>query len=187
MPPKKKTLRPVPTPRSLSISSHTSKNAYDNWETPCELFKTLSQVLTLPRGWVIEDPFVASGASGRFLRMSFVGHRVIHRRTEFFANSMNQTDVVIGAPPFSASRDVMRRLMEKKKPFAILVWSDVLHDGWFYDMFKEEPYRCVFVPGHRHEGVVAGHASTMKRRLVWVIWKVPCRIRNQADCPVLRK
>lgn len=100
---------------------------------------------------------------------------------------MRSAEVVIGAPPFSFSRDVIRRLMEKGKPFALLLWADALHEEWFVDAFREESYRCVFLPGRKHDGVMAGHPSTMRRRLMWMVWKVPCRIRNQSDCPVLRK
>jgi hypothetical protein len=154
-----------------------SPKRHDKWQTPAKLIETLGSLVLLPRGAVLEDPFYGDGASGRTMRRVFLGHRVLHRRTEFFTNPLTKPDYVVTCAPFSMTRDVVRRLREKGKPYALLVRTTLTSAAWFQADFAERPFQMLVLPG-RPDGLPFSVA--------WLLVDMPCRVRNKSGCVVLK-
>ncbi|MBK8255553.1 MAG: hypothetical protein IPK82_23185 [Polyangiaceae bacterium] len=93
---------------------------------------------------VVWDPFFGSGFATRYMR--HLGFRVYESggRQDFFALSAppRGVTVVVSNPPFSHKQRVLKRLVEWRIRFCLLLPSDVLQRDYFFDTVRMGAARC---------------------------------------------
>jgi hypothetical protein len=70
----------------------------------------------IPKDKVLWEAFYGDGKSGEYLKE--LGFKVIHEPIDFFENNVG--DIIVSNPPFSKSKEVMKRLLELDKPFIVI-------------------------------------------------------------------
>jgi hypothetical protein len=120
----------------------------DDYETPKEAWEAI--VTFLPRDKVIWEPFYFNGNSGRCF--TELGFQVIHENEDFFEH--NKGDIVVSNPPFSKKKEIVKRLVELKKPFILL-----MRDSFLTTMSAKIPGLQLIVPKRRIQFVAGGRVS----------------------------
>jgi hypothetical protein len=100
----------------------------------------------IPKDSVIWEPFYGDGKSGVYLRE--LGFTVIHNPNEDFFTH-NHGDVIVSNPPFSKSKEVMRRLKELDKPFIIILPVGKLGTQYMRELFKDDDALQIIIPKSR--------------------------------------
>lgn len=103
----------------------------DDYETPLAAWKMIAPYI--PKDKVIWEPFYGSGTSGQHL--TSLGFNVLHENKDFFAN--NEGDLIVTNPPFSKKKEVLKRLKELDKPFALLLPASVLGTKMLSTLFPD--------------------------------------------------
>lgn len=103
---------------------------HDDYMTPKSAWENIQHLI--PRDKVIWEAFYGNGESGKFL--TELGFNVIHREVDFFENDLG--DIIVTNPPFSKSKEVMKRLVELDKPFIIIMPSPKIFTSYFRENFK---------------------------------------------------
>jgi len=111
-------------PNSKAFEKH------DDYMTPKSAWENISKYI--PKDKVIWEAFYGSGESGKFL--TELGFKVIHDEIDFFENDLGE--IIVSNPPFSKSKEVMKRLAELDKPFIILLPSAKINTSYFRDNFN---------------------------------------------------
>lgn len=96
----------------MNLSSY-KKN--DEYYTPLSVWKMIEKYL--PKNKMIWEAFRGSGESTQFLRE--LGCSVESYEEDFFEN--DHGELVVSNPPFSKTKDVIRRLVTLKKPFILIL------------------------------------------------------------------
>ena len=94
-----------------------TKSSTDDWQTPIQYLKIID--LYIDKDTRINDPFWCSGLVKE--KWKELGRDIIHEPTDFFTDDYDTTDIIVGNPPFSILADVLVKLFEIGKPFAILI------------------------------------------------------------------
>jgi hypothetical protein len=102
---------------------------HDDYMTPKYAWENIKHLI--PKDKVIWEAFYGDGKSGSYLRE--LGFNVIHEPVDFFENNLGE--VIITNPPFSKSKEVMKRLKELDKPFIIILPSSKINTSYFRDNF----------------------------------------------------
>jgi hypothetical protein len=102
---------------------------HDDYMTPKYAWENIKHLI--PKNKVIWEAFYGDGKSGSYLRE--LGFDVIHEPVDFFENNLGE--VIISNPPFSKSKEVMKRLKELGKPFIIILPSSKVNTFYFRDNF----------------------------------------------------
>jgi hypothetical protein len=85
----------------------------------------------IPKNKVIWEAFYGDGKSGSYLRE--LGFDVIHEPIDFFENNLGE--IIVSNPPFSKSKEVMKRLKELDKPFIIIMPSAKINTSYFRENY----------------------------------------------------
>tara|TARA_R110000751_G_scaffold38680_1_gene92659 strand:- start:187 stop:1158 length:972 start_codon:yes stop_codon:yes gene_type:complete len=93
--------------------------------TPAYAWKNIEEYI--PKDKKIWEAFYGDGKSGTYLEE--MGYNVIHEPVDFFKNDMG--DIIVSNPPFSKSKEVMKRLLVLDKPFIILFPSSKINTQYF--------------------------------------------------------
>jgi len=102
---------------------------HDDYMTPKYAWENIKHLI--PKNKVIWEAFYGDGKSGSYLRE--FGFDVIHEPVDFFENNLGE--IIITNPPFSKSKEVMKRLKELDKPFIIILPSSKINTSYFRDNF----------------------------------------------------
>ena len=104
---------------------------HDDYMTPKYAWENIQQYI--PRDKVIWEAFMGDGKSGQYLEE--LGLNVIHNDNDFFES--NEGDIVVSNPPFSKSKDIMKRLKELDKPFVLILPIAKLNTSYIRENFKD--------------------------------------------------
>lgn len=110
---------------------------HDDYMTPKYAWENIQHLI--PRDKVIWEAFYGDGKSGEYLRE--LGFNVIHEEKDFFENNLG--DVIVSNPPFSKSKEVMKRLKELDKPFIILLPFSKINTSYCRENFKNKGLQII--------------------------------------------
>jgi len=102
---------------------------HDDYMTPKYAWENIKHLI--PKNKVIWEAFYGDSKSGQYLRE--LGFEVIHEPIDFFENNLGE--IIVSNPPFSKSKEVMKRLKELDKPFIIILPSSKINTSYFRDNF----------------------------------------------------
>jgi hypothetical protein len=105
---------------------------HDDYMTPKYAFENIQQYI--PKDKVIWEAFYGDGKSGQYLQD--LGFNVIHDKDDFFVS--NKGDIVVSNPPFSECKEILKRLVELKKPFILILPSSKINTQYVRQLFKDE-------------------------------------------------
>ncbi len=98
---------------------------HDCYMTPKYAWDNIKQYI--PSDKVIWEAFYGDGNSGSYLEE--LGFNVIHREVDFFTHNLG--DIIVSNPPFSKSKQVMKRMLELDKPFIMIMPSSKINTSYF--------------------------------------------------------
>jgi len=112
-------------------SFHTKTfQKHDDYMTPKSAWTDIKDYI--PRDKVIWECFYGNGNSGRYL--TELGFNVIHEEIDFYDNDLG--DILVSNPPYSQTKNIMKRLAELDKPFIMLMPSSKINTSYFRENFK---------------------------------------------------
>jgi hypothetical protein len=98
----------------------------------------------IPTDKVIWEAFYGNGKSGEYLKE--LGFNVIHEPIDFFENNLG--DIIISNPPFSKSKEIMKRLKELDKPFIVILPVSKLNTSYVRENYMNTKLQ-VIIPKKR--------------------------------------
>lgn len=104
----------------------------DNYMTPKYAWDNIKHLL--PKDKVIWEAFYGDGKSGQYL--TELGFNVIHEDIDFFENNLGE--IVVGNPPFSKAKEILKRLKELDKPFILILPSSKINTSYVRENYKNE-------------------------------------------------
>jgi hypothetical protein len=110
---------------------------HDDYMTPKYAWENIKHLI--PKDQVIWEAFYGDGNSGKYL--TELGFNVIHEPVDFFENDLG--DIIVTNPPFSKSKDVMKRLKDLNKPFIIILPVSKLNTSYVRENYKNEKLQII--------------------------------------------
>jgi hypothetical protein len=98
---------------------------HDDYMTPKYAWENIAHLI--PKDKVIWEAFYGDGKSGDYLKE--LGFNVIHEPVDFFENDLG--DIICSNPPFSKTKEIMKRLMVIDKPFILILPSGKINTSYF--------------------------------------------------------
>jgi hypothetical protein len=99
---------------------------HDDYMTPKYAWENIKQYIPKKKIW---EAFYGDGSSGKYLQE--LGFDVIHEERDFFTSPPDEWDLIVSNPPFSKSREVMKKLLEYDKPFILIMPSSKINTSYF--------------------------------------------------------
>jgi hypothetical protein len=106
---------------------------HDDYMTPKYAWENIQQFI--PKDKKIWECFFGDGKSGDYLRE--LGFEVIHEPVDFFESNLG--DIIVSNPPFSKSKEIVKRLKELDKPFIIIFPASKICTSYMRDFVKDNP------------------------------------------------
>ena len=116
---------------------------YDDYITPNRVWDEIAP--HIPKNITISMPFYADGSCGDY--MKGLGFDVIHKDEDFF--KFDRGEAVIDNPPYDLKKKIIETLIERDKPFMLLVpvstlsYEYVKHSSIIDDLQICIPYKRV--------------------------------------------
>ncbi len=110
---------------------------HDDYMTPKHAWEDIKEYI--PKDKVIWEAFYGNGDSGNYL--TELGFNVIHKEVDFFENDLG--DIIVSNPPFSQSKEVMKRLAELDKAFIIIMPSSKINTSYFRQYFMNKGVQII--------------------------------------------
>ena len=110
---------------------------HDDYMTPKHAWENIAHLI--PKDKILWECFYGDGKSGEYLKE--LNFNVIHKPVDFFINNLG--DIIISNPPFSQSKQVMKRLAELDKPFIIILPASKLFTSYVRDNFKNKELKII--------------------------------------------
>ena len=110
---------------------------HDDYMTPKYAWENIQHLI--PRDKVIWEAFYGDGKSGEYLKE--LGFDVIHEPIDFFENNLG--DIIVSNPPFSKTKEIMKRLKELDKPFIIILPSSKICTSYFRENYKDDKLQII--------------------------------------------
>lgn len=110
---------------------------HDDYMTPKHAWEDIKEYI--PKDKVIWEAFYGDGNSGNYL--TELGFNVIHEQVDFFENDLGE--IIVSNPPFSQSKEVMKRLAELDKPFIIIMPSSKINTSYFREYFMNKGLQII--------------------------------------------
>ena len=98
---------------------------HDDYMTPKYAWENIQQYI--PKDKVIWEAFYGDGQSGKHL--TELGFNVIHEPVDFFESNLG--DIIVSNPPFSKTKEILKRLKELDKPFILILPSSKINTLYF--------------------------------------------------------
>jgi hypothetical protein len=98
---------------------------HDDYMTPKYAWENIKQFI--PNDKIIWEAFYGDGKSGEYLRE--LGFNVIHEPIDFFESDVG--DIIVSNPPFSKTKEILKRLMILDKPFILILPSSKINTSYF--------------------------------------------------------
>ena len=110
---------------------------HDDYMTPKSAWENIKHLI--PRNKVIWEAFYGDGKSGEYLKD--LGFDVINEPIDFFENNVG--DIIVSNPPFSKTKEVMKRLKELDKPFIIILPASKICTSYIRENYKNEKLQII--------------------------------------------
>lgn len=124
---------------------------HDDYMSPKYVWENIRQFI--PKDKVIWEAFYGDGKSGEYL--TELGFNVIHNEDDFFET--NNGDIVVSNPPFSKSKEVLKRLTELNKPFILILPSSKINTQYARQLFKNQTNKLqIIIPKKRIQFIKNG-------------------------------
>jgi hypothetical protein len=98
---------------------------HDEYMTPFYAWENIKDYI--PKDKVIWECFYGDGKSGNHLKE--LGFDVIHEQVDFFENNLG--DVIVSNPPFTKTKEILKRLLVIDKPFILILPSSKINTSYF--------------------------------------------------------
>jgi uncharacterized protein YeeX (DUF496 family) len=126
----------------MSIFNTKSFLKHDDYMTPKYAWQNIKHLI--PKDKVIWEAFYGNGKSGEYLKE--LGFNVIHEPIDFFENNLG--DIIISNPPFSKSKEIMKRLKDLDKPFIVILPVSKLNTSYIRENYMNTKLQ-VIIPKKR--------------------------------------
>jgi len=110
---------------------------HDDYMTPKSAWENIKHLI--PQDKVIWEAFYGDGKSGEYLKE--LGFDVIHEPIDFFENNVG--DIIVSNPPFSKSKEIMKRLKELDKPFIIILPASKICTSYIRENYKNDKLQII--------------------------------------------
>lgn len=114
---------------------------HDDYMTPKYAWENIKQFI--PKDKLIWEAFYGNGQSGTYLKE--LGFKTIHKPIDFFEN--NEGDIIVSNPPFSKTKEIMKRLSEIDKPFILIFPSSKINTSYFREW--KDKHLQIIIPRKR--------------------------------------
>ena len=121
----------------MAVINTKTFTKHDDYMTPKYAWENIQHLI--PKDKVIWEAFYGDGESGKYL--TELGFEVIHEPVDFFENDMG--DIIVSNPPFSKSKDVMRRLKELDKPFIVILPASKICTSYIRENYKDSELQII--------------------------------------------
>ena len=98
---------------------------HDDYMTPKYAWENIKEYI--PKDKVIWEAFYGDSKSGDYLRE--LGFETIHEPLDFFENDLGE--IIVSNPPFSKTKEIMKRLLVIDKPFILILPSSKINTSYF--------------------------------------------------------
>lgn len=115
-------------------NNHLTK--HDCYMTPAYAWKNVKNYI--PKDAVIWEAFYGDGKSGEIL--TELGYTTIHNpypEYDFFKYEPEHYTHIVSNPPFSITKQVLKRLKELDKPFMMIMPTNKLNTQYFRSLFQD--------------------------------------------------
>lgn len=110
---------------------------HDDYMTPKHAWTDIKQYI--PKDKKIWEAFYGDSKSGTYL--TELGFDVIHEPFDFFENDLGE--VIVSNPPFSKSKEIMKRLAELDKPFILIMPSSKINTSYMRENFMNKGLQII--------------------------------------------
>ena len=110
---------------------------HDDYCTPKSAWDNIKHFI--PKDKVIWEAFYCDGKSGEYLRE--LGFNVIHEEINFYEHNLG--DIILTNPPFSDTKNIMKRLSLLDKPFIIIMPCAKLTASYVRDTFMNKGLQII--------------------------------------------
>lgn len=110
---------------------------HDDYMTPKSAWENIKQYI--PKDKIVWEAFYGDGKSGEYLRE--LGFNVIHEDVNFYDNNLG--DIIVSNPPFSDTKNIMKRLALLDKPFIIIMPSSKINTSYFRETFMNKGIQII--------------------------------------------
>ena len=114
---------------------------HDDYMTPKYAWENIKQFI--PTDKVIWEAFYGDGVSGNHLKE--LGFSVIDEPVDFFDNDLGE--IIVSNPPFSKSKEILKRLLVLDKPFIIIFPSSKINTQYFREW--KDKHIQIIIPRNR--------------------------------------
>lgn len=128
---------------------------HDDYMTPESAWINIKHLI--PDDKVIWEAFYGDGKSGEYLEN--LGFNVIHQQVDFFNNNLG--DIIVSNPPFSLSKEIMKRLYDLDKPFILILPSSKICTSYIREFFKDKKLQII-IPRKRIQFIKNGNELSNK-------------------------
>lgn len=163
---------------TLANRSSTDRSEIDFYPTPPEVTIALMEFLVIPKNKVIWEPACGEGHMSEVFKE--LGYTVIStelRETGYGENGVDfltcnprKCDWIITNPPFRDSIHFIKRCIELRKPFALLVKSQYWHAKNRTELFKSHRPRFVLPLNWRPDFLFGKKGGSPTMECQWVVW-----------------
>ena len=127
---------------------------HDDYMTPKDAWENILEYI--PKDKIIWEAFYGDGKSGSHLEE--LGLNVIHEPIDFFKE--NRGEIIISNPPFSLSKEVMKRLLTLDKPFILIFPSSKINTSYIRE-WKNKNLQII-IPRQRIQFIKNGNELNNK-------------------------
>ena len=99
---------------------------HDDYMTPKHAWENIKNYIPKVKIW---EAFYGDGESGKYL--TELGFDTIHEERDFFTDPPDEWDMIVSNPPFSKSKEVMKKMLEYDKPFIMIMPSSKINTSYF--------------------------------------------------------
>ena len=110
---------------------------HDAYMTPKSAWDNIKHFI--PKDKVIWEAFYGDGKSGEHLRE--LGFNVIHEEIDFYEHNLG--DIIVSNPPFSDTKNIMKRLSLLDKPFIIIMPCSKLTSSYLRETFMNKGLQII--------------------------------------------
>ena len=113
---------------------------HDDYMTPKSAWEAIEHII--PKDKVIWEAFYGDGESGKHL--AEMGFETIHEPIDFFDNdTLPPYECLVSNPPFSQTKQIMKRLAELDMPFIIIMPASKICTSYFRENFKKKKLQII--------------------------------------------
>jgi hypothetical protein len=123
---------------------------HDDYMSPKSAWENIQHLI--PKDKIIWEAFYGDGKSGKYLEE--LDFDVIHKEVDFFTNNLG--DIIISNPPFSQSKEILKRLKELDKPFILILPSSKIYTQYVRENYKNSDLQII-IPRKRIQFIKNGN------------------------------